>query len=289
MARLFGLMGNRADLTGRILGFEADALRVRARGQPLGWGIGFYQAGEVLMRRRPIDDREEIDMAKQCADVRADVVLGHVRAATVGTLRTENTHPFRYRQWLFAQTGTASGEPGDPAHGKPTPQFDAIRDRLLASVPEFLRGGIRGDTDSEIVFHVFLSFLHDAGRLNDAVVEPAVIRDALRSSLAVVDGMTAEVGAEPGAMNVLITNGEFVVAAHRNQRMAYRVFSGRSDADLLIGDDLALRRKTPELAQMHFVLLASDFDEDLPARWKQVGARSIVTLTRGYEPQIEGL
>ena len=113
------------------------------------------------MRRRPIDDRDEIDLAKLCADVRADVVLGHVRSATVGTLRTENTHPFRYRQWLFAQTGTVS-------------QFDAIRDRLIASVPEFLRGGIRGETDAEIVFHVFLSFLHDAGRLNDLVVEPAV-------------------------------------------------------------------------------------------------------------------
>ena len=58
------------------------------------------------MRRRPIDDRDEIDVAKLAGDVRADVLIGHVRTATVGTLRTENTHPFRYRQWLFAQTGT---------------------------------------------------------------------------------------------------------------------------------------------------------------------------------------
>lgn len=276
MARLFGLMGNRGDLAGRVLGFEADALRVRARGAPLGWGVGFYQAGEVLMRRRPIDDREEIDLAALCADVRADVVLGHVRSATVGTLRTENTHPFRYRQWLFAQTGTLS-------------QFDAIRDRLVASVPEFLRGGIRGETDAEILFHVFLSFLHDQGRLNDATVEPAVIREALRSSLAVVDGMTAEVGGEPGTINMAVTNGELLVAAHRNQRMAYRVFAGRSDAEMVIGEDNTLRRKTPELAQMHFVLLASDFDEDLPPRWKPIAEKTVVTVSRGHEPHIEAL
>ena len=36
-------------------------------------------------------------------------MIGHVRAATVGNLRTENTHPFRYRQWLFAHTGTVDG------------------------------------------------------------------------------------------------------------------------------------------------------------------------------------
>ena len=135
MARLFGLIGNRADLAGRILASETDALRVRSRGAPLGWGVGFYQGGEVLMRRRPIDDREEIDVARNAADVRADVLLGHVRSATVGTLRTENTHPFRYRQWLFAQTGTVA-------------QFDAIRERLVASVPEFLRGDIRGECDA---------------------------------------------------------------------------------------------------------------------------------------------
>ena len=277
MARLFGLLGNRADLAGRALAFEADALRVRSRGQPLGWGVGFYQAGEVLMRRRPIDDRDEIDLAKLCADVRADVVLGHVRSATVGTLRTENTHPFRYRQWLFAQTGTVS-------------QFDAIRDRLIASVPEFLRGGVRGETDAEIVFHVYLSFLHDAGRLNDLVIEPAVVRDALRSSLAVVDGMQAEVGGQPGAINLAVTNGEYLVAAHRAQKMAYRVFAGRSDAEMIIGDDPTLRRKTPELSQMHFVLLASDFDEDPPAqRWKQITSNTLTTLSRGHEPQIEAL
>ncbi len=287
MARLFGLIGNRADLAGRVLGFEADALRVRTRpGSQLGWGIGFYQGGEVLMRRRPIDG-DEIDVAKLAGDVRADVLIGHVRTATVGTLRTENTHPFRYRQWLFAKTGTVC-------------QFDAIRDRLVQSVPEFLRSGIRGETDSEIFFHVFLSFLHDNGRLNDLVVEPPVVREALRSSLAVVDGMTAEVGGEPGDVNILVTNGDTIIGLHRGRAMAYRIFSGKADAEQIIGEDLQLKRRTPELAQMHFALVASDFDADAPSmqlsvqapppsRWKNVAERAIVTLTRGADPQIEKL
>jgi hypothetical protein len=78
--------------------------------------------------------------------------------------------------------------------------------------------------------------------------------------------------------------------------MGYRVFAGKGDAEQLIDDDLNLRRKTPELEQMHFVLLGSDFDEDwslaasTPAtqsRWKVVPDRAIVTLERGKEPQIE--
>lgn len=285
MARLFGLIGNRADLAGRVLASETSALSVQSRGGQLGWGIGFYQGGEVLIRRRPIDDHASIDVAKAASDVRTDLLLGHVRSATVGSVRTENTHPFRYRQWLFAQTGTL-------------PSFGAIRERLVASVPEFLRSSIRGETDAEILFYVFLSFLHDESRLNDALTPPSSVRDALRSSLAVVDGMAAEVGGEPSQVNVMMADGENVFALHRGAPMGYRVFAGKADADALIAEDLGLRRRTPELAQMHFTLLASDFDDELaiaassPAaqsRWKLVPERAIVTVERGTEPQIETL
>src|SRR5262249_34998651 len=155
----------------------------RDAGEPLGWGIGFYQAGEVLLRRRPIDDREEIDLVEAAGDVRADVMIGHVRRASVGALRTENTHPFRYRMWMFAQTGTIGG-------------FERLRERLLASQPEFLRRNVRGETDSELFFYLFLSFLHDAGHLSDAHVESEHVVAALRASIALVDRLSAEEGYE---------------------------------------------------------------------------------------------
>jgi predicted glutamine amidotransferase len=276
MARLFGLIGNRPDLAGRVLALESEALSAQTRGSALGWGLGFYQGGEVLMRRRPIDDREKIELDKLAADVRADVLIGHVRSATVGALRTENTHPFRYRQWLFAQTGTLAG-------------FDAIRERLLSSVPEFLRGNVRGETDSEIVFHVFLSFLHDAGKLDNGSVTPEAVLEALRSSLAVIDGMEAEVGDKAEKTNLVVSNGDMIAAVHKNAKMSYRVFSGKNDADMILGDDPALRRRVPDQSHMHFTLLASDFDEDLPARWKAVPMNAVVTMTRGDAPKIEPL
>jgi glutamine amidotransferase len=276
MARLLGLIGNRPDLGGRVLALESEALCVRTRGSALGWGLGFYQGGEVLMRRRPIDDRDAIDLAKLAADVRADILIGHVRSATVGALRTENTHPFRHRQWLFAQTGTLA-------------VFDAIRDRLLSSVPEFLRGNVRGETDSEIVFHVFLSFLHDAGALNDGTVPASAICKALRSSLTVIEGMAAEVGDGSLKTNLLVSNGDVLIAVHKNATMSYRVWSGKGDADMILGDDAQLRRRAPELSHVHFTLVASDFDEDLPPRWKPIPLNSVVTMTRADAPKIEAL
>lgn len=278
MARLFGIVGNRPDLASRVLASEATALRARSTGAPFGWGIGFYQGGEVLMRRRPIDERRELDVARLAADVRADLVVGHVRHATVGALRTENTHPFRYRQWLFAQTGTVS-------------EFERIRERLISSVPDFLRGGIRGDTDAEAVFHVFLSFLHDAGLLNNGLIDASLMREAVRSSMAVVDGMSAEVGTEPCKLNIMVANGNAIVAVHRSDAaMRVRTLSGKTDAEAVIGDDPQLRRKVPELSRFQFSIAASDFDEAAPAgRWRQVPECAIVTLSRDDEPRIEAL
>ena len=90
-------------------------------------------------------------------------------------------------------------------------------------------------------------------------------------------------------MNALLTDGEVLIALHRGKPMACRVFAGKSDAEHLIGDDVQLRRKTPELGHMHFALVASDFDAPPPPRWKTLAGHAIVTLTRDESPAIEPL
>jgi glutamine amidotransferase len=294
MARLFGVLCNRAELTPALLTSEAATLRVQSR-SPLGWGLGFVQGGEVLMRRRPVDDRGVLQPGELAADLRTDFLLGHVRRATVGTLRPENTHPFRYRQWLFAQTGTVSN-------------FEAARPRLLDAVPEFLRAGVRGETDAEVVFHIFLSFLHDAGTPDSA--SPSQVSSALRATLSLVNSSVAELGGADSPLNMMVGNGEFLVALGSGARMAYRVFSGRHEVDALIGDDLALRRRVPEPSGFFAVVLASDFASDdstsappssngppssvtqeyVPAApWVAVPAASTVVVERGASPRIEAI
>ncbi|MFO0570802.1 MAG: class II glutamine amidotransferase [Polyangiaceae bacterium] len=276
MARMFGFIGNRADLGSRVLELHSAVLAVRpSPGEPLGWGIGFYQSGEVLLRRRPIDDRPLIEMSEAAKGVRTDAMIGHVRRATVGALRTENTHPFRYRSWLFAQTGTIRG-------------FDRLRDRLLDSLPEFLRRNVRGETDSEIFFHLFLSFLHDAGELNDGNVPTESVVTALRSSVALVDRLSQEEGEEQNAGDILVTNGEQMVAVHRNGGMAFRVLRGRYDVEELLGAESRMHVRIPAVESTHFSLIASELDST-PAGWTDVRSPSIVTLSRTDDPLTETL
>lgn len=290
MARLVGFIGNRPDLGSRVIDLEGRALDVRCRdGVTPGWGVGFYQAGEILLKRRPIDDRNEVRPADIVRDVRADTLVAHVRLATVGALRTENTHPFRYRQWLFANTGTA-------------PAFAKLSGRLAEQLPRFLQRDVRGETDSELIFHLFLSFLHDAGELDRPAVDASAARKALRGALALVDGLCAEEGAQPTALNVLVSNPEYLVALHAgtarsgqapgtaaSAEMGYRVFQGQHDLERLFGDGGLGRMRIPDYATSRLTVVASDFDDGLPPGWTSVPERAIVTFTRADEPHVESL
>ena len=276
MARMFGFIGNRADLGARVLEANRSLLRAkRPDGEPLGWGLGFYQSGEVLLRRRPIDDRAEIDLVEAAEDIRTDVMLGHVRRASVGALRTENTHPFRYRAWLFAQTGTIVG-------------FERLRSRLLESQPEFLRRNVRGETDSECFFYLFLSFLHDAGHLDDAHVQGDHVAAALRASVALVDRLSAEEGHGQNNGDILVTNGEQLIAVSRTGSVSYRRWKGRFEMEELLGEDGLRKARIPSIESSCFSLVATDVDS-LPAGFQAAPERAILHLSRSDEPRVEPL
>jgi predicted glutamine amidotransferase len=278
MARLVGFIGNRPDLGSRVVELEGRSLNVRRKGSVApGWGVGFYQGGEILLKRRPIDDRAEISLVDLTKDVRADALLAHVRLATVGAPRTENTHPFRYRQWLFANTGTIES-------------FSRLRSRLAESLPQFLARDVRGETDSELLFHLFLSFLHDAGQLDRPAVDAATARSALGSCVALVDRLCAEEGFGPTALNMLVTNPEYLLAVHAGARMGYRVFHGQRDLERMFGDGGLGRMRIPDYAASRLTLVASDFEDDqIPDGWTAVPERAIVTFTRADEPVIDKL
>src|SRR5690606_10550059 len=185
MARIFAFIGNRPDLGAQLLTAHPEVVRVKRADHALGWGVGFFQSGETLLRRRPTDDRDVVDLSETVLAIRTTALLGHVRTPTTGELRTENTQPFRYGGWLFGSSGTL-------------PDYEHLRPRLLEALPTFLRQNVRGETDSELVFYTFLSFLHDANVLRENGVRPAQIRDALRSAIALIDRMSAEQGQEKG-------------------------------------------------------------------------------------------
>ncbi len=273
MARLLGIIANRPDLCNRFAEYERHALMAR-RGaeEQWGWGVGFFQSGEVLLKRRPLDDRAALDLAQMLDDVRSDIIIAHIRRGTVGSHRTDNTHPFRYRHWLFADTGTVE-------------HYGEVRTRMFETLPKFLQRGLRGDTDSELLFHLFLSFLHDGGKLDRPMVDASDAVSALKSSLGLLDRIGKEAGLSASRLNILLSTPDYLIAAHRGAPMAYRVLKGRDDFEALFDEEGPSKLRMPDLEPCRLSAVASDFEADkIPPEWTAVPDGAMIAFTRTDDP-----
>ncbi len=199
MSRLFGVAINDGRLLAHALFPWRDLLRMPATESPFGWGLGYFQHNNVLVKRRP-NHMGELDMFQSLEDLRTTLVLGHVRKHTVGDVRPENTHPFRFRNWLFVHHGTI-------------PRYEAIKHWIVDSTPAFLRRSMRGDTDSEHLFYLFMAFLYDDGLIDLPDITARRVAEALRNTLRMVARFIREAGGRPGGLNAGITNGRILVVA----------------------------------------------------------------------------
>ncbi len=180
-----------------IIAGHNDILKLKLP-QAEGWGAGFYQHGELLTQTRPFEERRAPDLLELLADLEGQFLIGQLRAAPSEDIRRESFHPFLFKRWLFAHNGSIPG-------------FDQVKDRMLESMPSFIRRSIKGPTDSEHLFHLFLSFMYDEGQLDRMDCGPAVIREALVKALSTAGLLGCEVGQKPGASSVAVSNGSELV------------------------------------------------------------------------------
>ena len=270
MARLFGFIGNHKELGARVLQALPEPVRVHSSpGTAHGWGVAFFQNGEGLLRRRPLDERDAIDVGKSVESVATDVLVGHIRHPTVGNLRTENTHPFRYRDWVFAQIGTVTG-------------FDGLRDSLFEAQPGFLRPNVRGDTDSEVFFYLILSFLHDAGVLENRSVSRKYVLDALAAASKHVDDKLVAAGKPKHSGDILMTNGEHMYAVQRSGRLAFRLVDDPEDAEALL--DIKDNKPPSSRGQQRSCVFASEVQE-LPEGWQHPAMDHVLVASRTEGPE----
>lgn len=270
--RIFAFIGNRPDFGAELLAAQPEVVSMQREDRALGWGIGLFQAGEILLRRRPTDERAVVDLAEAVRAARTTTLIGHVRAPTPSEPRTENMQPFRHGGWLFASSLAVSG-------------YEGLRARLLDALPPFLRNNVRGETESEALFYVYLSFLHDAGALRESGTSASVVRGALRSTLALVDRFGAEDGQPKAQGDLFTSNGEHLVVAHRSGPFGMRTVRGRGDIESALGTELS---GVPSMDSSRFTLLLSGL-EPLPMGWERLPEGVCVTCDATHAPQVESL
>lgn len=136
MCRLFALHAGTHRVQADFWLLDApDSLLDQSVRNPDGAGIGsFDEHGVPRVDKRPIAAWEDHLFAAEARTVRSSTFLAHVRHASTGALRFNNTHPFEQRGRLFAHNGVVEG-------------LDVLDDELGD-----VSGLVLGDTDSERVF-----------------------------------------------------------------------------------------------------------------------------------------
>jgi predicted glutamine amidotransferase len=229
------------------------------RGPVHRWGLGYVHSGEVLLSRHPRGTADEVDFFATLEKVQSDYVIGAAVTEDDGLEGNENTQPFRFRRWLFAQEGGIGG-------------FAEVMPVLLEHIPDYLRRNIQGRLPAEAVFHLFLSMLHDSGNIDDPNLDLAVTRRALRDTLAFVESIVTRTGDGAGPGNIVLTNSRSMLAL----RLGVPLFVRR------------LKQKTdPRLPESEFKAVLCVSAEANPGEgFEEIPERSVVAISRDIHTDI---
>jgi predicted glutamine amidotransferase len=111
-----------------------DSLATQSRREPDGTGLGTFDvAGTPRVDKAPIAAYQDQQFAQEAKERLSSTFIAHIRYASTGGLRPENTHPFEHRR-IFAHNGVIDDLP-----------------RLETELGDY-RSLVRGDTDFERFF-----------------------------------------------------------------------------------------------------------------------------------------
>lgn len=160
-----------------------------APGHKDGWGLAAYDSKKVaFFEKRPasaVGDPEFENAVKQIVALNPSVIVGHLRKASVGSIKLENTHPFVIGNWTFCHNGSI-GVKGDMAG--------------LHLDTEYVKKR-KGETDSETFFLYLLQLL---GGANDPA--PATIQKAISDTINLI-----RTTRDYTALNCILTNGRVLI------------------------------------------------------------------------------
>jgi glutamine amidotransferase len=164
-----------------------------------GLGIASYDTGapEVAHGLGPAHCDPEFERVSGLLSSHA--VLAHVRKASVGRVHLDNAHPFLHGTWAFAHNGTIAN-------------FCEHRRALEAEIEPRFRELLRGETDSERCFYIFMTRLQALAPAGEPGA--AAVATALAETMKLVASLTDRSGL-PSSMNFIATDGRLMAATRR--------------------------------------------------------------------------
>ena len=211
MCRMFGFKSVIPSQVHNSLVDADNALGFQSQNHPDGWGVVHYIDGAPHLIRSTETANDDKLFHRVSGVVASETVVAHVRKATQGGNSVLNCHPFQYGRWTFAHNGDI-------------PNFDGVRQRLIDTINPHLKRFILGDTDSEVIFHMFLSELSRYGPLTRRLSIEHVM-DSLRDTIAKVREICDQEDSEKKCLlTAIATNGTTMVATRSGKELFWSTY-----------------------------------------------------------------
>ena len=227
-----------------------------ARAPVARWGLGYVQ-DQVLLTRRPRLSEKDVDFFRVLSKFRTHYAIGHASVSD-GLRGDVNTQPFRFRRWMFAGQGDIDN-------------FAEVQPALVEHIPNFLRRNMRGRTAAELLFHLFLAMLHDAGSVDDPNLPLPATRHALHNAVTLTYRILSAANGTTGPKNHIVCNSRSMTAVRLGEPMYVRVLK------VADGDE--------EARTFRGVLVLSD-SEHPGEGFEEIPERSVVGISRDLRTQI---
>jgi predicted glutamine amidotransferase len=224
-----------------------------------GFGIGWYGDQESPAVFHSIEPAwNDRNLRELSGHISSPLVFAHIRASTGSPVQQTNCHPFRHRRWLWMHNGFLDG-------------FAKVKRDLTVAVDPELYPEIEGTTDSELMFHLALTF-----GLED---DPP---KAVARTIGLVESVGHEHGVEfPFQGTIATSDGERV--------WAFRYSSEGKSRSLFFSTDVrTLRALYPDNEQLRDLgdesrLVVSEPLGDLPGAWNEVPESSYGVIQPGQD------
>jgi glutamine amidotransferase len=270
MSRLLGYICSDDSLTP----YAIDAVRREAWQEPAkSWaatGFGWVQESRTLLRKHP-SNGDPVDMLGLLADVPARALVGHMSDNADVAVDSLDLQPFRFRKWVFAQTGAV-------------PEFDAYRAELLADTPDHLRRGIQGNSAAEVVFHRFYHSMCRNRALVQGRAHGELVARALASTIDEIRRHAKNAGHEGSmGLNIVAATERLIVAARTGSELHVRVFEGieqPGEEPLFAGH----RPKKVEHPHFRAAFLAGGLAPS-EGPWSEIEADSVAWIDESWQPR----
>jgi glutamine amidotransferase len=241
-------------------GLIEQSLHSRLGAEPTngdGFGVGWYAHGaDPGVFHSVLPAWGDANLRHMAAHIESPIFLAHVRATSGTPVQETNCHPFSHGRWLFVHNGLVT-------------DFREVRRDLVLAVAPDLFPDIVGSTDSEVLFHLALTF----GLEEDPIA-------ALERVVGVVEATGEQHGIPfPFQGSFGVTDGDTLWAVRYSSE-------GRSRSLFASADVHALRKLHPDNPRLQRMrdedrLIVSEPLGDLPGAWHEIPEATAVVVRRG--------